>query len=77
MNIEDIPHIGEIWAGIGMIVFILLTLLSRFAKQEDKLEYSDVVIASIFWPIFIPMVIIRWFVLYSEYLYNKITRNED
>lgn len=77
MDIENIPHIGEIWAGIAMVVFVSLTLLSRHSRKEAKLELSVVVIASIFWPLFIFMVISVWFVAYSSYLYKKITRYED
>lgn len=78
MSIENIPHIGEIWAGIAMVAFILLTLMSRYSKKrESKLELSCVVITSIFWPIFIPMVIGALFIAYSSYFYKKITRYED
>lgn len=77
MDIEDISHIGEIWAGVAILVFIILTLLSRFSEQDDKLEFSDVVLSCIFWPIFIPMVIFKWFIAYGQYFYNKITRYED
>lgn len=76
MNIEDIPHIGEIWAGLAMMFFILLTLLSRYSKKESKLELAAVTIISIFWPIFILMAAVTCFVLCSQYLYKKITRYE-
>ena len=44
--------IGEIWSIIFVIVFAVIMLYSIQAKDEDKWDFPNTLVVSIFWPLF-------------------------